>query len=71
MDMNTGMEIENMVMGGIIIFQEDGKKISKMFKNIKSFFPKDSKETEKYVLRSYKNQGPNFISLKSDNSNRW
>ena len=49
----------------------NGKKISKMFKNIKSFFPKDSKETEKYVLRSYKNQGPNFISLKSDNSNRW
>lgn len=49
----------------------NGKKISKMFKNIKSFFPKDSIETEKYVLRSYKNQGPNFISLKSDNSNRW
>ena len=43
----------------------NGKKISKMFKNIKSFFPKDSIETEKYVLRSYKNQGPNFISLKS------
>tara|TARA_B100001057_G_scaffold297584_1_gene297848 strand:- start:988 stop:1473 length:486 start_codon:yes stop_codon:yes gene_type:complete len=49
----------------------DGKKISKLFKNIKSFFPKDTIETEKNVLKCYKNKGPNFISLKSDNSNKW
>ena len=35
-------------------------------KNIKSFFPKDSKETETAVFECWKNIGPNFISLKSD-----
>lgn len=49
----------------------NGKKITKLFKNINSFFPKDSKETEKAVLNSYKNKGPNFISLKSDKTNKW
>jgi len=49
----------------------NGKKISKLFKNIKSFFPKDSNETEKNILSCYKNKGPNFISLKSDNTNKW
>tara|TARA_B100000989_G_scaffold93376_1_gene67836 strand:- start:13045 stop:13530 length:486 start_codon:yes stop_codon:yes gene_type:complete len=49
----------------------DGKKISKLFKNIKSFFPKDTIETEKNVLKCYRNKGPNFISLKSDNTNKW
>jgi len=49
----------------------NGKKISKLFKNIKSYFPKDTIETEKNILKCYKNKGPNFISLKSDNSNKW
>ena len=49
----------------------NGKKISKLFKNIKSFFPKNSDETEKNILSCYKNKGPNFISLKSDNTNKW
>ena len=49
----------------------NGKKISKLFKNIKSYFPKDTIETEKKILKCYKNKGPNFISLKSDNSNKW
>ena len=49
----------------------DGKKISKLFKNIKSFFPKDTIETEKNVLKCYRNKGPNFISLKSDNTTKW
>jgi len=49
----------------------DGKKVSKLFKNIKSFFPKNSKETEKAILSSYKNKGPNFLSLKSDKTNKW
>jgi hypothetical protein len=37
-----------------------------LFKNIKSYFPKDGNETEKAVFKSYKNIGPNFISLKTD-----
>jgi len=46
----------------------DGKKLMKFFKNIDSFFPKDSDETELYTYQSYKKNGPNFISLKSDNT---
>ena len=49
----------------------NGKKISKLFKNIKSYFPKNSDETEKNVISSYKNIGPNFISLKSDKNSKW
>ena len=45
----------------------DAKKLTKLFKNIKSFFPKNSSETERYVLDCYKIKGPTFISLKSDN----
>ena len=45
----------------------DAKKLSKLFKNIKSFFPKNSFETEKFILKSYKTKGPTFISLKVDN----
>ena len=44
----------------------NGKKLIKLFKNIKSFFPKDSEETENAVKESYNNPGPNFISLKTD-----
>ena len=44
----------------------NAKQMMKLFKNIKSFFPKDSKETEKCVKKSYKIQGPTFISLKTD-----
>ena len=38
----------------------------KLFKNIKSFFPKDSNSTEKAVMSAYKTNSPSFISLKSD-----
>ena len=44
----------------------NGKKLSKLFKNIQSYFPENSIETEKCVYKSFKNKGPNFISLKSD-----
>ena len=44
----------------------NGKKLMSLFKNIKSFFPKNGDETEKVIYKSYKNKGPNFISLKSD-----
>ena len=44
----------------------NGEKLMKLFKNIKSFFPKNSDETESAIYKSHKNNGPNFISLKSD-----
>ena len=44
----------------------NGKKLMKLFKNIKSFFPKNSDNTETITKKCYKNIGPNFISLKSD-----
>ena len=50
----------------------NAKKLMSLCKNIDCFFPKDSKETENYVYKSYKNNGPNFISLKADNnSKKW
>ena len=44
----------------------DAKKMMSLFKNIKSYFPKNSNDTEKNIIDSYKNNGPNFISLKND-----
>ena len=44
----------------------NGKHLMKLFKNIKSFFPKNSDETKSAIYQSYKNNGPTFISLKSD-----
>lgn len=42
-------------------------KLMALFKNIKSYFPKDGEQTEKFIYESYKRIGPNFISLKNDN----
>jgi len=44
----------------------NGQELMKLFKNIDSFFPKDSDETEKAVLECHKKNGPTFISLKTD-----
>ena len=44
----------------------DGKKLMRNFKNIKSYFPKNGDETEEVILKAYKDNGPSFISLKSD-----
>ena len=44
----------------------DGVRLMKLFKNIKSFFPKNGDETESAIYQSYKEKGPTFISLKSD-----
>lgn len=44
------------------------KKLMKLFKNVTSFFPKNSDETQKAVYQCYKKKGPTFISLKSDAS---
>jgi transketolase len=42
------------------------KNTMKLFKNIKSYFPKDSNETERITKKCFKQNGPCFISLKSD-----
>lgn len=42
------------------------KSTMSLFKNIKSYYPKDSSYTEKAIFSSYKKKGPCFISLKSD-----
>lgn len=44
----------------------NAKKLMSLFKNIKSHFPKDSKETKKNIISMYKKKGPCFISLKTD-----
>ncbi len=46
----------------------NAKRLVKLFKNISSYFPTNSAETEKLTIRSYKNKGPNIISLKTDKS---
>ena len=43
----------------------------KVFKNIKSFYPKNSKETINAVKNCYKIKGPTFLSLKTDQKFRW
>ena len=44
----------------------NAKKLMQLFKNVKSFFPKNSLETEKVIYKCYKKIGPTFVSLKSD-----
>ena len=46
----------------------DGKNLMKLFKNIVSYFPKDSEETRKALIDSYNSNKPVFISLKKDKS---
>ena len=45
----------------------NAKKLMSLFKNIKSYYPKNSDDTEKITHKIYKSKGPSFISLKSDN----
>jgi len=50
----------------------DAKKMMTLFKNIKSFLPKNSEETKKVTLKCSKINGPTFISLKTDKElNNW
>ena len=44
----------------------NAKKMMKFFSNIKSFYPKNSLETEKFTKISYNLNTPAFISLKGD-----
>ena len=41
-------------------------KLMSLFKNIKSFYPEDGVQTEKYILQAYQSENPAFISLKTD-----
>ncbi len=49
---------------GITHKELDGKKLMSLFNNIKSYFPKDSKQTRGAIKLSYRDKGPSFISLK-------
>jgi transketolase len=44
----------------------DWKIISKVFKNISCYFPRNSEETRSALIESYENRKPTFISLKLD-----
>jgi len=44
----------------------DEERLMKLFKNIKSFFPRSSDETESVTRESHQKSGPFFISLKKD-----
>ena len=44
----------------------NAKKLMSLFKNINSYFPKNSLETSKFFYRSYNSKKPAFISLKRD-----
>ena len=37
-----------------------------LFVNIASFYPRDADETESMVRQAYEQDGPAFVSLKSD-----
>ena len=40
--------------------------LMKLFRNIRSYFPKNSYETREALMRSYSEETPTFISLKED-----
>jgi len=44
----------------------NGSELMKLFKNIDSYFPKNSQETRKALIESYESRKPTFISLKKD-----
>ena len=44
----------------------NAKKLMKLFGNIKSYYPKDSPDTEIITKKCYSIKGPTFISLKTD-----
>ena len=44
----------------------NARKLMSLFKNIKTFYPKNSSETERFLIKTYKTKGPTFMSLKTD-----
>jgi transketolase len=49
---------------GITHAEIDAKRLMSLFKNIKSYYPKSSKETERFVTAETAKKRPSFISLK-------
>ncbi|MCP4220899.1 MAG: hypothetical protein GY765_40095 [bacterium] len=47
----------------------DAPHLMKLFKNIDSYFPRNSRETREALLASYESPRPAFISLKKDKGN--
>jgi transketolase len=52
--------------GGPSHTEIDAEKLMSLFKNIKSYFPKDSNETRAALLEAHSLNSPCFISLKKD-----
>jgi transketolase len=46
----------------------DAQHLMKLFKNIISYFPKNSNETKEALIKAYNSSRPAFISLKKDKS---
>jgi transketolase len=44
----------------------DAPTLMSLFKNIRSYFPENESETLKFVRQAYQEDGPSFLSLKSD-----
>ena len=44
----------------------NARALMSLLENTQSFFPKDGEETERVIRRAYSQDGPSFISLKSD-----
>ena len=51
---------------GITHSEIDAEYMMKLFKNIKSYFPKNSVETRNALIESYKSEKPTFLSLKGE-----
>lgn len=45
----------------------DDRRLSQLFVNIVSYFPKNSEQTREFLLESYESGKPTFISLMKDN----
>ena len=45
---------------------EDAKLLSRILRNTKCYFPKNSEETRNYLIQAYKKGGPAFFSLKRE-----
>ncbi len=50
--------------------ETNAKEIMKLFKNIKSYFPKNSKETKYFTYQAFRSNLPTFISLKTDKTKK-
>tara|TARA_X000000950_G_C13416611_1_gene458386 strand:- start:15 stop:506 length:492 start_codon:yes stop_codon:yes gene_type:complete len=44
----------------------NGRKLMSLMKNIKSYYPKNGKETKKVITKISNTNGPAFVSLKND-----